>query len=927
MLVVFAYAYGPYIPDQEVDLPDAQAWQLIGDGTARRSGGAGGGADPSLAWATRGYVDAEVDAKVNQTAVPRLLGLAGQVYSVGSDGSTPALATISAPTSGKNLFDLSAAQSGYFWHGAYVPDHPDTSVGGYYASALIPVAPGQHLSINNCRNYEVLNASKANIFYGNNIGEGPVTAYVIPAGGAYLAINVSLANASSCQIEVGDACTAFEPYGHVVDRLLTDAGTSAKQLVADIAAQTPALRRLGGVAVHRSGNELLVRSAFDSTRDLLQPVTLSAGAESMVLLSTATNPNVCLIATTATDSTVWPAIGAAATAIHGPSDDNCPINVQFSYIGGNHGYSTTWNVTATAHGKTMADLGSTWSDGTRTYTLLAVPDANTLTFGASYSTSAGVSTASTIAPAASLTHVSGATHTTTVPIIGGVVAIEFHPSSFNHAVTVALDDRPLADGQKSYGQVLTIVETYQIVSYKAMIDWAQAHVGSAVATAIAAGSVSALCRISNTYRFTSAGLVVAQKLIAAEAMKVNMGVTQAIPLTIPAGGSKKQFMAGIGTAGGLNFSTLVDLSTMTGDIDVTPAAYVDPLTPATRMTQWAYNSGGAAQYGLAMGLLPVADGAPSQRVQNAATKSWFMTNSLKKNYPQIALNKTMAIGDTLAGSAYRKYLAPPDTTAEVVIGDGADTWAFLDRPSSATTDARMVAPKLLGKRLAPVGPVAVTDVPERVSGDGISYSLASAPGYGAWKAIDEALPPPSLFGAGRKVGNYFSFAAPKTAIALTGSFQILYLFPLTLPVETPIDRAILDCSTLGTGFIRHGVYAHDPSTGQPVPTAPLADFGTLDITTTGIKGDTNLPAVVTLPRVFWYGICWQTTNTTAPAIRQGTVPVYTGPIDLGSTPPVSSASSRLGYFMSGVTGAFGALSGLSTHALLPPSVIFRRAAA
>jgi hypothetical protein len=828
-----------------------------------------------------------------------------------------------AQRAGKNLFDLSAAQSGYFWHGAYTPDHPDTSVGGYYASALIPVTPGQHVSINNCRNYEVLNAAQANINYGNNVGEGPVTAYVIPAGGAYLAINVSLANAPSCQVELGDACTAYEPYGHVVDRLLV--GAAAGRLLADdVAAQTPALQKSGGVAVYRSGTELLVRSVFDASNDLLQPVTLSAGAESMVLLSTTTNPNVCKVANTAADSAVWPAIGPSATAMHGPSDDNCPINVQFSYVGANHGYGA-WNVTATAHGKTTADLGSTWSDGTRTYTLLAVPDANTVTVAGPYTTSGGVSTASVVQPAANLTHVAGATHTTTIPIAGGVVLVEFHPSSFDHSVTVALDDRPLADGQKSYGQVLTIVETYRIVSYKGMVDWAQAHIGSPVATAIAAGTVSALGRISNTYRFTAAGLVVAQKFTATEAVNLNMGVTQAIPLTIYSGWSRKQFMAGIGTAGGLNFSTLVDLSTMTGDIDITPAAYVDPLTPATRMVQWAYDAGSVAQYGFAMGLLPVADGAPHQRVQNAVTKSWFMTNSFKKNYPQVVWNKTLAVGDTVSGTAYRKYLAPPDTTAEVVVSDGSDTWAFLDRPTSTTTDARMAAPKLLGKRLQPIGPVTVTGVPERVTADGITYAAASAPGHGAWKAIDEAVPAPAMLGAGRKTGNYFTWSGLKTTLSLVGSYQILYLFPMTLPVETPIDRAILDCSTLGTGFLRHGVYAHDPNTGQPVPTAPLADFGTLDITTTGIKGDTNLAAIVTIPKVFWYGICWQVTNTTGPTIRVLSTPLHFGTVDLGSTAPATSAASRLGYFMSGVTGAFGALSGLTVHAVTPPSLILRRA--
>ena len=106
-------------------------------------------------------------------------------------------------------------------------------------------------------------------------------------------------------------------------------------------------------------------------------------------------------------------------------------------------------------------------------------------------------------------------------------------------------------------------------------------------------------------------------------------------------------------------------------------------------------------------------------------------------------------------------------------------------------------------------------------------------------------------------GNYFiAHHGTLGSAALTGSYEILYLHYIDLGSEVPIDRACFEVTVLGTGDLRTGVYAHDPRTGRPVVTGPLADFGLESVASTGIKERTVSRLV--LPRGFWFGFVWQT---------------------------------------------------------------------
>ncbi|MFG1898690.1 hypothetical protein ACGFIP_32250 [Micromonospora zamorensis] len=824
-------------------------------------------------------------------------------------------------TLGKNLFDKDSALPNTLW----TSTGTTISLGGFNAGPKIPVVAGQQYTINNARGILRWTTGGAFSSYVDNASEAPYT-FTVAAGIGFVSYSVQTAKAGVSQMEAGASVTSYEAYGILVPRQVVN-GQPLTEAVATVTSMS-SLPRLPALQVYRTGDNLAIRSAFDADRDVIHPLTLNYGSAGCVGFYVAGVPQVTLVPNTATDAEVWPvAVPTGYRRIHDVSDDNCPIQIGWSYVGGNHGYSVGTQIAQVGHGKTTADLGSQWTDGVRTFTLLAITNANTLLFGNSYATASGISTGTTGLPAAPLTHVSGATNTTTVPIASITTPnVQIFPSLHSRTVTMTLDGRAIPEG-KSYGDLLLVDESYVIPSYKGLIDTAQASIGVPMATYLP--STPSLARVSNSYRFTRATLVVGQKVTMLERSTLNQGVTQMFPLTLPAGGgTRRQFMAGVGTVGALNLSTYATIDSLAAQADIVAASQRHPLHPPARMTQWSHDAGGNAQYGVALGYLPALDAHPAVRLRNFSPRGWFISSSLKKNYPQLRWGVTAEIGDSTAGTAYRRYLAPTaGLPAEFVVSDGTDQYVVIDRPDTVT-DARMVVPpELLGRRLVPVYQPNTVTVPDRVTAEGIPYSVPAGPGYGMWRAERDDARLETIPGATSQAGSFFVVSqGAVSTYTLTAGSGVLYLHPMYLPDAVTVDRACVEVTTLGTGVLRHGVYANDPATGLPVAVGPLADFGTIDVSSAGVKESTLAPAV-TLPAGWhWYGWVWQGSSTTAPTMRTLTAGGGTGPLNIGTSSALMSAT-RSGYTASPVTGALGAITvtPANAHQLAAPRVAYRRA--
>lgn len=631
---------------------------------------------------------------------------------------------------GKNMFDLAAATTDAYWAQAQDP----TALAGYVASAKIAVTPGVTYTVSGARIVQAFDeagvhdlAVEGLLPYINDDTYANHT-FTIPASGiGFVGISTTTAKAATMQLEVGATATAYEPYS-AAERLTVGGLLLADAIAAGGGGGQAPTAVLGSdqIRVMVDGSSLLVRSRFDDTDDLLLPVSLtgSAGENTMVKMDLP-GRRVCTCATDTADTDLWPTLSAATTEVHYAGDDNAPILTGWSYVGGNHGWNAGVQITAPGHDKTSVDLGSRYSDGTNTYILLRIIDANTLLWACPYTTDAGgvVSCAQTL-PVATLTRVAGSTHNADVPITGGVSLVQILPSTTRIGMEATLDGGPLTDGTTT-GQVLLLTETYQIVSYKALLDWAIANIAQNPFANLA--SIGGFARISNTYRITAEGIIVGQTVTMQEASTLSMAVTQQGALTIPAGGTLTEYLPGIGTAGGFDFSTDADITTVSTEVHVALANQLTAADPPNRSRQWAKNSGGTRVYGIEMGLLPVMDGKPATRKTNGTdTTSWILS-TLSKNYPQMIFAKATSIGDSFSGVGYRRYLTPA-AAPEQVVSDGSRSWVVIDQPAAHADVQVASVPSLLGRKLAVVGTATVTTATDYVSGAGIAYTN-TAPGY------------------------------------------------------------------------------------------------------------------------------------------------------------------------------------------------------
>ena len=156
------------------------------------------------------------------------------------------------------------------------------------------------------------------------------------------------------------------------------------------------------------------------------------------------------------------AFEASTNILAGQSDDPGPMKFNNTYIGGSHGPSIAKRVTATAHGKATADIGSVWtSPGGVTFYLIAIPDANTLWF-LSGNTSGNAdkwAANTTLAASGTMTYVSNATNTSNISYTAQVTQ-QIWPWLQNHTITVKLNGTTVVTSGVHDCNHVQIVESY-----------------------------------------------------------------------------------------------------------------------------------------------------------------------------------------------------------------------------------------------------------------------------------------------------------------------------------------------------------------------------------------------------------------------------------------------------------------------------------
>lgn len=559
----------------------------------------------------------------------RLGSLLGPTGIKGDKGDLPTTqdllnARVAVWAPGKNLYNYATDTVNYSlesFSGNLV------ALNDYRASDYIAVQAGQSYTMTAARQWAFYNTSKV-YHSGSNASQGAARTVTAPVDGfmrfAYHTLG-GLNPVTQQQMEKSATATPHSPFERQLEGFVMSSGDA------------------GPLSVTRGGNSLAIATKL-GTADIVINATLAGGGNSVFNFTSTT-------------------VGAAS--VHATTDDVAPIRTQHGTVGGNHGFALLGVWQAVDHNKTVADLGSVWTDGSREYVLLGI-DVGRAFFGGSYTTDAGgVVTMAAVTPTTNLTHVSGATNTAPLDHTKRVATGNYQlwPAVGKVRQAVLLDGATVADGNKR-GRELVVRESYEVLDYKSIYDTAKTNIGVPIASRVIGGAV----RVESEWTFREGG--VATLTTALTEIKPTplstCGLVQAVALS----GTATRYIPGVKAKGGFDWSAGVPLAgyavtQLLATTDLHNPAHPPVLTLDVR-----------SDVGFALGYKPFEAGVTSSaaRLVEAPSNLWDI-RSTKKSYPTAILAEDAGWG-RIEGHAFRAYLTPAQSALVAAAGtDATAAWA------------------------------------------------------------------------------------------------------------------------------------------------------------------------------------------------------------------------------------------------------------
>jgi hypothetical protein len=472
------------------------------------------------------------------------------------------------------------------------------------------------------------------------------------------------------------------------------------------------------LTVKKTGDSVEIKSNFDSTNDIAIVTGKTSSANGSFNF---TQTDLINLAT------------GTRSRIHANTDDITPVRT-YTTLGANHGHTGIVVITLVGHDKTTVDLGSVWTDGTTQYTLLKI-SGNDLTFGCPYTVTSGVVSASAVTPTANLTHVSGATHTATIdrttrPSIGNGLM----PSINNISCKYILDGNEITADGVYYGEELQVQESYNIMDYKAIIDYAKANIGVSYNNNNVGGTV----RLAINYVFTARGSIVIHHNFRAlnKVSLLECGFIQMILMALT-GYKVFKYIPNVASKSGYDFKTPVDMTGYSTTVLLTSSDLLDPAIPPNRVIDWLKDSTTSVKkIGHAIGYIPdKSDGKHATRITNSAGQLWEVRTG-SKTYPCAMRSITLNAGDYKNFICYRNYLSPEwdaNATGFYIVQDKKDTYVFIDYHVS-TSFASIKLNEHIGKTITVFEKSTDFTVHNTiVDADGVLFSVANNYGYAILK--------------------------------------------------------------------------------------------------------------------------------------------------------------------------------------------------
>lgn len=588
---------------------------------------------------------------------------------------------------GKNKFDKNNIVSGKLISGAGL-----TNATNYGTSDYIRVYQGQQVTIQKCRCWQLTNDNKQYLDY-NNTQNNNATVTLTPTVDGYLRISFALSSIDSVQVEYGDTATTYEKYKNFISSIeLTD--EQKKSVI-------PILNSNADIQVIKHGDIVDIKSKLSELEEIVVS-TNKVGSR---------NGGFNFIN-----------IKINGVQVHEPTDDITPIRT-FTTVGANHGYTCILEITQAGHDKTTVDLGSVWSDGVTEYVLLDI-NGDILTLGCPYVENDGIVSSVVVTPVTDLSHVSGATHITSISKSIIANSTQLYPSINNKTIKYILDGKEILEDGEYAGDKLQIVETYNIMDYKDIIDYAKSHIGVSFKN----DDVKGVVKLSITYEFTKGCKCLISHSIKA-LRKVSLGACGFIQSSPTYQyNTFKRYIPNLKPKYGVDFEHIVDMENYSSNIYYNATSdFNDPSIPPHRVIDLIYNNNNELQYGFALGYIPdKTNSKNADRLANISEDGYYLNiRNTKKTYPNAIGTKVLNIGEYYTFECYRNYLSKYINATNInIVEDSQNTYVFIDY-HFMITGMNIVLPKLIGKSITILESKNFKLMNDIVDSEGVTFNITS----------------------------------------------------------------------------------------------------------------------------------------------------------------------------------------------------------
>ncbi|WP_168377457.1 pyocin knob domain-containing protein [Acinetobacter cumulans] len=381
-------------------------------------------------------------------------------------------------------------------------------------------------------------------------------------------------------------------------------------------------------------------------------------------------------------------------AVHGMGDDASPMILNGSWIGANHGWSRL-KVTATNHGKTVADIGSQWNTlSNKEVVIIDVIDENTLLTAYTELTA--------LSDYATLTHKSNASNVESFSA-SAIATEQWYPSLANYSLSGSIDGQPIDLTRDfpsmEFREKFCIHEYYEIPSKNDLIAFTKANVGvnkldyTGVESTIAfnityAFDIECGCTVTADFICLKDGATLdkiagIQSSVMSSSSQLEYYVPKTVPFTVS------------GTT--VDFANKVLLNTTPNlTYNFTPSTAEVGVNPPDRFIQML------PTHGFALGYLPVLDAEPTRR-KDLCTFEYGDVAETRKTYPAFIYKPATPLlkGEYYSVVAYRKHFKrDQERTCKYLVTSEHGDFLHLDWHSPKDLDVIDLPDLLKGRSFA-----------------------------------------------------------------------------------------------------------------------------------------------------------------------------------------------------------------------------------